>query len=496
MTNLLPKIAFPELFFGLVAPIGANIDTSIAALKENLESFDYEVVDIRVTDLFPKFIATIKPEVPLKEKPKCDRYQTYIQYGNQLRKKFEDNSILAMAAMYQVAEKRKEIMEANSAELPTKIAYVMRQFKRPEEIELLRSVYGEQFFQISIYSRRDFRVQHLSENFAKDEGLVNPDVKKSIAENLVLTDENEDGSNGQKVGKIFHHADLIIDADEVKEEFNASKQVERFTKLLFGSNSISPSRYEYGMKLAKSAALRSIDLSRQVGAAIFSKTGQIISLGSNEVPKAGGGSYWDKEGKDAREYSLGVDSNEERKRELLSEVMEIFNLKVTQEIKEKLNNAQLMDALEYGRVVHAEMSAITDAARGGLAVKDSVLYCTTFPCHMCAKHIIAAGISKVIFLEPYPKSLVGRQHIDSIDVEGKNRGKYKEYTSVKFVHFYGVTPKRFDELFYRGKRKNNIGQYEKYTSLPATPMLTIRNLAYLDVEHQVVEGATNNIFKS
>ena len=41
------------------------------------------------------------------------------------------------------------------------------------------------------------------------------------------------------------------------------------------------------MFAAKAAALRTLDLSRQVGAAIFSADGEIISMGSNEVPKAG-----------------------------------------------------------------------------------------------------------------------------------------------------------------------------------------------------------------
>jgi hypothetical protein len=46
---------------------------------------------------------------------------------------------------------------------------------------------------------------------------------------------------------------------------------------------------KYGLFLAKAAALRTLDLSRQVGAAIFSNQGEIIALGSNEVPRPEGG---------------------------------------------------------------------------------------------------------------------------------------------------------------------------------------------------------------
>jgi deoxycytidylate deaminase len=92
--------------------------------------------------------------------------------------------------------------------------------------------------------------------------------------------------------------------------------------------------------------------------------------------------------------------------------------------RKEISDSQFMDALEYGRIVHAEMSAISDAARNGRAIKDTVLYSTTFPCHMCAKHIVAAGIAKVIFLEPYPKSLASDLHSDSIEIENSDRGQY------------------------------------------------------------------------
>ncbi len=63
-------------------------------------------------------------------------------------------------------------------------------------------------------------------------------------------------------------------------------------------------------------------------------------------------------------------------------------------------DAQIMDIIEFGRMIHAEMSALTDAARLGRSTKDATLYCTTYPCHLCAKHIVAAGIMRVVFLLP------------------------------------------------------------------------------------------------
>ena len=57
-------------------------------------------------------------------------------------------------------------------------------------------------------------------------------------------------------------------------------------------------------------------------------------------------------------------------------------------------SARALDVIEYGRTVHAEMAAITDAARRGASVRNTTMYSTTFSCHDCAKHIVAAGIER------------------------------------------------------------------------------------------------------
>ena len=53
---------------------------------------------------------------------------------------------------------------------------------------------------------------------------------------------------------------------------------------------------------------------------------------------------------------------------------------------------------------HAEENAITQSAYHGIAVADSVLYCTMSPCLICTKMIINSGIREVVFLEAYPMS--------------------------------------------------------------------------------------------
>jgi deoxycytidylate deaminase len=241
--------------------------------------------------------------------------------------------------------------------------------------------------------------------------------------------------------------------------------------------------------------LRTLDLSRQVGAAIFSENGDIISMGSNEVPQAGGGTYWSDgpEDIDGRDYQREHDANDKRKAQLLRELFDLAKVRNAAQLinDRKIKESQFMDALEYGRIIHAEMSAICDAARLGRSIKDAVLFTTTFPCHMCAKHIVAAGVKKVVFLEPYPKSLTAHLHSDSIMIEGADRGKYSEYPGVSFEHFDGVSPRRYRELFERSSRKDeDSGVFLEWIEGIKQPIVDLKFPFYMTLEAAILQSTT------
>ena len=60
---------------------------------------------------------------------------------------------------------------------------------------------------------------------------------------------------------------------------------------------------------------------------------------------------------------------------------------------------------ELCRGVHAEQNAIVQAAYFGVSVNDSTIYTTTYPCSMCAKLLINAGIKEVVYTEGYVDDL-------------------------------------------------------------------------------------------
>ena len=61
------------------------------------------------------------------------------------------------------------------------------------------------------------------------------------------------------------------------------------------------------------------------------------------------------------------------------------------------------------RTAHAEMNAIANAARVGVAINGGTLYCQMVPCYSCAKVIINAGIVRVVAAKDYLASALSKK---------------------------------------------------------------------------------------
>ena len=60
---------------------------------------------------------------------------------------------------------------------------------------------------------------------------------------------------------------------------------------------------------------------------------------------------------------------------------------------------------ELCRGLHAEQNAIIQAALHGVSIHGAVLYCTHYPCSLCAKMLVNAGIKRIVLKENYPDEL-------------------------------------------------------------------------------------------
>lgn len=495
--DLDPKNA--ELIVGIVARIGVDTKAIVNSISRELQEYNYKVHVVHVTDTLKAF----SPRLDVVESPIEARYSSYIAACNKLRSSMGNHAMATLAIM-EVVAKRAE--EGEQSIVQRRNAFIINQIKRPEEFERLRKVYGEHYVQLSCHADEDVRIERLTAKISDN----HPEAPKSSiwdlkARELVHADESqEDESNGQRVRQVFPLSDVVINANSVE---TSEKGIERFFRALFGDKAVTPTREEYGMELANTAAQRSSDLSRQVGAAILNTNMEVQALGCNEVPKAGGGTYWEEDEHDARDFSLGRDSNEQRRRAVLLDLM--LRLQKADALKEHLTDfgnienflferndnliadSQLMDSLEYGRSVHAEMNAITDAARGGHSIRDCILYSNTFPCHNCAKHIVASGISEVVYIHPYPKSYAKELFADSITINPSIRDISNNADKrVIFRQFIGIVGPMYARLFtkVRWKRERgmvypfakNEASYIRRTPIPAYPQIEELLLAELD----------------
>jgi len=128
-----------------------------------------------------------------------------------------------------------------------------------------------------------------------------------------------------------------------------------------------PSWDEYFMKIVDLVKTRSTCLRRQVGALIV-KDKRILASGYNGAPA--GVSHCDEIG--CLRQQLNIPSGERH---------------------------------ELCRAIHAEQNAIVQAAYSGTSVRGATMYVSLQPCSLCAKLMINAGITKLVYCGSYPDEL-------------------------------------------------------------------------------------------
>ena len=481
-----------ELFVGLIAPVGTDLQLVLDVIKTSLKKYKYKFSEIKLSSL----ISACHSHKHLRNKnfkSEYGRIDAFMDAGNDIRSATERGDILALLAVNNVRHTRQRIHGKPTQSLPRQ-AFIFNSLKHPSELHVLRSIYGENFFCFSVYSPRHERINYLAKRIARSRSDLNFDKYRGEAEALIERDAEEfEISLGQSVRKAFPQSDAFI---AVQQKNYMQQEIDRILRVMFGFPYNTPSQDEMAMFYAQASALRSSDLSRQVGAVITKDRGEVIAVGCNEVPRSGGGLLWEGETPDDRDFQRGVDPNVDVRHWILAEVFqklseaewltgdkapqdadEFVNLALYEGEDPPLKHTRLANLIEFGRIVHAEMNALSDAVRRGVGVDSCTMYTTTFPCHMCARHLISAGLKKVIFIEPYPKSMAIDLYEESIFLEVRDSGR-----KLIFEPFVGVAPRRFMDLFVMPDRKDRHGRVLAWEE--ASAELRLRNPlpTYLEIE--------------
>lgn len=495
-----------ELVIGLVGAVGSRLGQLSDILKGYLvDRFKY---DVEVISVSSQIIKKYKGD-KIKNDDEFSRIKSYMDSGNELRNKSNDNSFVALDAARVISEVREQREKEGKKK---RVAYIINSLKHDEEIKRLRQIYSEGFYQISLYESS----QRRSEYLIKDKGMQTQQVDE-----LIQRDEGEEKGHGQHTRDAFHLADYFVKYDGSYDGLRNS--CFRFLSLIFGDPFITPTFDEFATYMAFTSSLRSADLSRQVGA-VIARDETILSTGANDIPKFGGGLYWpvvDKitgevtDTNDGRDYKRDEDSNVKEKEKISEDLInsllklidssgvstsnnedEITTLKG--EIQNVVKNSKIKDITEYGRVVHAEMETLMSCSRESISTKGATLYATTFPCHNCAKHIIAAGIERVVFVEPYPKSKALDFHRESVTI-----GFDTADDKVVFEPFVGVGARNFLNVFsmslgsgYALKRKSKNGSTLPWSANDSQLRTALLPYSYLEREDKakvLIEQLSKNV---
>lgn len=473
-----------EIVIGIVSAVGTEAVRVTSPIKDRIEQFGYSVEEVRLSSLLDA------EPIQSEGTSEYNRIRSFMLAGDKLRERSENNAILAYGAA-------KKIMECRSGGVKKK-AYIINSLKHPDEVGLLRKIYGQGFYLFGIHADPKRRLHYLT----NDKGL-------NAAEAIEITkiDEDEKIPHGQRTRDTYHLSDFFINLG--KNDDQVKNTIQRFLEIILSHPHKNPTFDEFAMFMAFSSSVRSSDLSRQVGA-VISRNKQIIATGANDTPQAGGGLYWAEVDKDTgevsdadqgKDYKRGEDSNKYEQTEIINEIIAgVKNIDPGEgkevpikEIEAVLESSRIRDLTEFGRVVHAEMEALLSCGRSGISCNGSHLYCTTFPCHNCAKHIVASGIERVVYVEPYPKSKALEFHSDSVHLNTKLEGM-ESHEQVVFEPFTGVGARRFLDFFSMDlgagsklKRKNKDGSVVEWNKDNAKARVTLLPKSYIEVEERAAK---------
>ena len=448
------------LVFGFVGAIGTPWDLIFRHFEESLQRFDYATSKIHLAMLMDRL--EYRPWGDLPDRRSPEYYEERMNAGDQLRSDTRNGSAMAGLAIREIIRQK----DSESDDNPT--AYMLRSLKHPDEVKLLRQVYGSAFFLVGVACNVDERRNVLAET------LLPSDASTAEAEQLILRDQSDPQNRdyGQNVRDTFALADIFVPGTS---GIDIALPIDRFLDSVFGVPFLTPTQHEEGMRFAEVAALRSAATGRQVGAALIPVSGTPVVAGTNEVPKPGGGQFWTSDSPDYRDFKIGRDPNKVHIKWVVQDFFERLSRTgwLSEKLKDKtgqeladlafesdgsgssvLKDARVTDLIEFARCLHAEQATIINAARSGVMTQDAVLYTTTFPCHECAKMIIGAGIAEVHYVAPYPKSLVSSIFRELIDVcpRVETSGASGE-EKIPFRQFLGIAPRWYERAFVAGERR-------------------------------------------
>lgn len=519
--NAVTDFAAKELVFAVVGPVGSGTSEIAEALEGLLNKSGYDATVLKARSVIES--AAKRMGIAIPQSPRLTQSVALQDAGDKVREGSRDNAAVAVGLVDLIRNRRAEkqstevkpglVIEPDGAMR----AYVLDSLRHPHEVALLRRVYQDAFCLIGVFCHESERAKRLREEKYRD-------ASAEEIERFMERDENAPEAHGQKVSDTFHLADFFIDntiarfkkmggVTEENKEWDVPDQLGRLVDILTHRRIVRPLPNETGMFHAYGARMQSSCLSRQVGAALIDSSGSLIATGTNEVPRAGGGVYGGglaetASGEPASDNDFrcfvhnGYCSNTREQnaiiKDLFGSITELKGITMNDDLLKRVRKTRIGQLIEFSRAVHAEMDALMAAARGGSKTGNTRLYVTTFPCHNCARHIVAAGVVEVQYIEPYLKSQAIPLHGDAIVTDPKawnspESGKELatgKTPNVLFRPFIGVAPRLYRRAFLKDRDlKDNVtgDMFKEFAPADGHAVTETLRVSYAQVEAKLSE---------
>jgi deoxycytidylate deaminase len=479
--KIIKGIQSPEIWFGVVGPVGAGGSRAISSLKKACEAKGYDVQVVKMSALIKGWGEANGKETPPDGMRPIDSVPILQNLGDEIRK--ADPAGVGRLCLSAIAQRRAELTGADFVQGnpvqpdDKKRAWLIDSIRHPAETQLFRRAYGPSFALVGVVCEETVREKRIIGKFLTTPEKHDADLVQRVKDFITRDADDESKPYGQHVASAFYEADFFVDNtldDETDEKGYLEEALARLVSIVTHDRLIRPSIEETAMHHAHSARVRSACLSRQVGAALVDHYGTVVSTGTNEVPRAGGGVYGEQFSGNKRTHehrcafrNPAFCSNNVEQNAIIDDLIaQIPELSVASDpakanLRARIRRTRLGGLIEFSRAVHAEMDALLSAGREGTSTVGTRLFVTTFPCHYCARHIVSAGVYEVQFIEPYPKSLALSLHIDAIAVseadwvppstlsiaEERAREPEEDMGRVLFKPFVGVAPRLYLKAF-------------------------------------------------
>lgn len=338
-----------------------------------------------------------------------DKRRDLQDFGNELRK--DDSAMLA------------KLLDEQVISCDQEHDFVIDSIKNPAEIRHFREKYPE-FILVGVFADYDVRWERVKDTYEGSKDTFDADEQKDKGSYEPL--------HGQRISDCFFESDLIlsnnipISCDSPNEAHKEmDRKIDGYLMALRDPSKSSPTLQETLMAAAYTAGRRSRCLKRKVGAVIADKYDRIISSGFNGVPH----------GLQECGPLLGSCYRDKKRSELGARISRELAIDdaTGESVKAIQRNVKL---LELCRALHGEESAILNLVGRGVDLERSTIYVTTYPCNLCANKIVQAGISKVIYFEPYPVEEAKKIFKDA-DVKAE---PFEGVTFRAFFKFYQFEP--------------------------------------------------------